>query len=236
VYRPELPRIYELIDSLPTPVPADAYFHDFDASLAQIPQKLRLFRDIEQELEGLDVAAWRFLKEELTPLLTARHPQRGWQPLFDKLNQAKAYNYLKRNECVDVAFIPPSRNKRQQTPDLKATQQSIPVLCEVKTVNISATEAERRVTGGVGMTIAELHDGFFRKLGSDLARAKAQMEAFDTNPSTRMIVYVIVNFDDFLHEYADRYREQIDSYLEGNRTAGLDIVLDIKSPFRAALT
>jgi hypothetical protein len=34
----------------------------------------------------------------------ARTPVRGWQPLFDKLNQAKAYNYLKQAGCTNIAF------------------------------------------------------------------------------------------------------------------------------------
>jgi hypothetical protein len=58
MYRKELPRIYELRDLLPVSPPAGACFRDLDQSLAQIPQKLRQFRDIEQDLQGLDPAAW----------------------------------------------------------------------------------------------------------------------------------------------------------------------------------
>jgi hypothetical protein len=236
MYRRELPRIYELVESLPAPAPPGAYFQNLEASLAQIPQKLRQFRDLEQDLEGLDDASWRFLKEELVPLLMARDPQRGWQPLFDKLNQAKAYNYLKREGCTDIAFVPPAPQKGRQTPDLKARQVSIPVLCEVKTINISAIEAERRATGGVGVTTTELNQGFFGKLASDLAQAKGQMDAYDRSPSTRKIVYIIVNFDDTLHEYAVRYREQVERYIAREPVAGLEIALDIKPPFYTALT
>jgi putative transposase len=179
VYRRQLPRIYELVDLLPVPMPPDAYFQNFEASLGQIPQKLKQFRDLERELQGLDDSAWRFLKEEVTPLLTARDPRRGWGPLFDRLNQAKAFNYLKRAGCTDISFIPPAPGKGQKTPDLRAFEESIPVLCEVKTINVSAIEAERRAAGGAGMTVAELDQGFFRKLASDLARAKSQMDAYE---------------------------------------------------------
>lgn len=92
MFRKELPRIYELRDLLPDPVPLGAYFQNLEESLARIPQKLKQFRDIERDLEGLDPEAWEALKSDLKPLLAAKHPTRGWQSLFDKLNEAKAYN------------------------------------------------------------------------------------------------------------------------------------------------
>jgi hypothetical protein len=94
MYRRQLPHIYELHDLIPVP-PPNAYFRDLDRTLAEIPQKLKQYRDVEKDLQGLDPAAWAFLKSELAPLLTAKDAKRGWQPLFDKLNEAKAYNYLK---------------------------------------------------------------------------------------------------------------------------------------------
>jgi hypothetical protein len=60
VHRRELPRIYELRDLLPEPLPPEAYFQNLDKSLAEIPQKLRQFREIEKDLQGLDTAAWSF--------------------------------------------------------------------------------------------------------------------------------------------------------------------------------
>ena len=58
VYRRELPRIYELRDLLPNPPPPGAYFCNLDRSLAEIPQKLRQFRDLESDLQGLNATAW----------------------------------------------------------------------------------------------------------------------------------------------------------------------------------
>ena len=107
VHRRELPRIYELRDLLPNPPPPGAYFCDLDKSLAEIPQELRQFRDLESDLQGLNAAAWNFLKSELEPLLTAQDAKRGWQPLWDRLNQAKAYNHLKDAGYRNIEFIPP---------------------------------------------------------------------------------------------------------------------------------
>lgn len=235
MFRKELPRIYELRDLLPDPVPLGAYFQNLEESLARIPQKLKQFRDIERDLEGLDPEAWEALKSDLKPLLAAKHPTRGWQSLFDKLNEAKAYNYLKNAGCSDVRFIPRSKISGQRTPDLSASKGGTKTLCEVKTINHSEVEATRRHNGGVGAVTDRLEQGFFDKLSADLKNAKSQMLAYDTDASTRRIVYVILNFDDHLHEYFDRYREQIDEQLSSCTPDGLEVVLESKPPFYGAM-
>lgn len=68
-------------------------------------------------MAGLDPSAWAFLKSEVVPLLLVRDVIRGWQPLFDKLNQAKAYNHLKEVGYDAVRFIPRS-SVGEKTPDL----------------------------------------------------------------------------------------------------------------------
>jgi hypothetical protein len=235
MFRHELPRIYELHDLVPDSAAPDFYFRNLDQSLAGIPQKLKQYRDIEVDLHELDPAAWAFLKCELAPLLTNKDVLRGWQPIFDKLNQAKAYNYLKRAAYERVEFIPPAKVKGQQTPDLQAWSGSAEALCEVKTINISEIEALRRDTGGVGTSTDRLGTGFFTKLDSDLRKAKSQMDAFDSNPAIRRIVYVIINYDDNLHEYSDRYQPQIDAFLKShNPVPEIEVRLDIKPPFYGA--
>jgi hypothetical protein len=232
VYRSELPRVFELRDLVAQSLSPDTYFQSFEQSLSEIPQKLKQFRDIERDLQGLDADAWTFLKGEVAPLLAARDSKRGWQSLFDKLNQAKAYNYLKRAGYLNIRFVPPSAIRGQQTPDLQADG----VLCEVKTINISEIEANRRDSGSVGTSTDSLDEGFFRKLSSDLRKAKGQMVAFCADSGVKLISYVIVNFDDSLHEYADRYQTNIDQYIAGDPVPGLQVVFDIKPPFYTAMS
>jgi hypothetical protein len=236
MYRSELPRVFELNDLIENPRPPDAFFRDFDRSLAEVPQKKKQFRDIENELQGLESAAWTQLKAEAASLLTAKDGKRGWQALFNILNQAKAYNYLKRLGCTNIRFIPVSRAKGQQTPDLGADLGPVKVLCEVKTINISEDEATRRNSGGVGTSTDRLEAGFFNKLTSDLMRAKTQMLAYGADSATKMIAYVVVNFDDLSHEYVDRYQVQIDQYVSDNPVPGLEIAFDIKPAFCASMS
>lgn len=234
MYRNELPRIYELRDLLPNPLPTGAYFRDLDSTLATIPQKLKQFRDFESELQGLDAAAWTYLKAELMPLLTAKHKRRGWQQLFDKLNQAKAYNYLVCIGCTDVRFIPESKSEGQRTPDLEALSQGRHVLCEVKTINVSEDEANRLRNGGVGVPSDQLPEPFFNKLASSLTEAMAQTRAYSTSTDTERIAYIIVNFDDRMHEYADQYQVQISQFMANNPTPGLEVRFDIKEAYYLA--
>lgn len=234
MFRTELSRIYELSDLVPKPHPSDFYFKDIE-KLGEIPQQLRQFRDLERDLQSLEESAWNFLKSELTPLLSVRDTARGWQALFDMMNLAKAYRHLKTARHEKIEFIPRSIIKGQQTPDLRSQLDSANVLCEVKTINISEVEAERRVSGGVGTTAFAMGEGFFRKLESDLTQAKKQMLAFDPRPTTKKVVYVIVNFDDLLHELVDIYRTEIDNYLVKKGPFDLQVILDIKPAFYAAM-
>jgi hypothetical protein len=233
VYRKELPRVFELHDLVQPSSSPEAYFQNFEKSLSEIRPKLKQFRDIEEDLQGLDANAWAFLKSEVAPLLAAKDPKRGWQSLFDKLNQAKAFNYLKNAGYANVRFVPPSPVKGQQAPDLEANG----VVCEVKTVNVSEVEAHRRFSGGVGSVADSLEEGFFNKLTSDLRKAKAQMVAHKAGDDVKHIAYIIVNFDDRLHEYADRYQVQIDKYIADDPVPGLEVVVfDIKPPFYTAMS
>ena len=232
MYRNELPRIYELRDLLPDSIPANAYFQNLDTSLLNSPLKLRYYRDLEQDLAGLDAAAWAFLRSEVKPLLLDRYQNRGWQPLFDKLNQAKGYNHLKAAKFQTVSFVQPVLGRK--TPDLEARDGARYALCEVKTVNVSEVEAQRRILGGVGRVSDELESGFFKKLSSDLAKAQKQLAAFDADSTAKKLAYVVINFDDSLHEYADRYREQIERYMACHPTPDLEVVFYWKPPFRSA--
>lgn len=111
------------------------------------PQKRRFFLDIERELQTLDLEAWEFLKKEALPRLKAKHPTRGWQQLFETLNEAKGFNYLTLIGCTGVKFIPRSKSDRVQTPDLQAELSAKKVICEVKTISASDVETERRHCG-----------------------------------------------------------------------------------------
>jgi hypothetical protein len=226
----DLPRLSELREHSIRLGSPKAYFRHDDTKFSD-PRKRWFFLDVEHDLQGLDDEAWRIVKSEALPRLKAQDGARGWQQLFETLNEAKAYNYLVRIGCADVRFIPRSKIKGVRTPDLRGLLASKKVLCEVKTINPSAREIDRRRTGGVGTTLAHLEVGFFTKLMSDINAAASQMLTHDADADTRRIVYVVVNFDDNLGECAVEYQKDIEAFVGSVTVPNTEIVLDVKPPF-----
>jgi hypothetical protein len=223
----ELQRVLE-IKTCAIKLDSPKAFFQHDDDKLENPAKRPLFIELEGDLQALDLEAWKHLKSEICDRLKQKTELRGWQQLIDILNEAKGYRYLASIGCTDVAFIPRSKAK---TPDLKAVRGNIKVLCDVKTINISDDEAVRRFVGGVGTTLAQLPEGFFRKLLSHLETASAQMRTFNPEDDVQRVVYLVVNTDDCFNEYADAYRSQIENYLAHGWSADVEVILDIKSAF-----
>jgi hypothetical protein len=206
------------------PDPADYYFDIADSNVVQTKH----VREIERDLQPLDNVAWEVLKRDLIPLVTKRHRKRGWQQLLDKLNEAKGYNYLVGIGCTQVEFIPRSSS---QTPDLKARLGSKLVLCEVKTLNTSDVEVECRKNGGVRSILTELPLGFVKKLTATLETARKQMMAYCPDAEPEKILFLVVNYDDILHEYAENYSAQLEEFVATRPLQDLRIEFHIKPPF-----
>lgn len=230
----ELQRVSELRDYSINLNSPKAYFRADDDKLTN-PHKRGFFVALERELQGLDVEAWEFLKGEALPRLRSPHSTRGWQQLFDTLNEAKGYNHLVRIGCTDIKFIPRATTDKVQTPDLRGFLGPTRVLCEVKTINVSDDEANRFATGGVGTTLRNLEKEFFDKLSSVIRTAASQLLAFDKDLTSRRIAYVVFNFDDRIHEYADDYQQQIEAHIAGASLPNIEVVLEVKPPFHSVV-
>ena len=218
------PRMHELIALIEDRSDPGAYFQNFDDSIQVEPSKAKVWFAREQELQRLDIESWRSLKNEARPYVTSKHNSRGWEQLISILNQARAYNYLLDMGCEVIRFIPRAIIKNIKTPDLAGSLNGRKVICEVKTINISKIETDRRNSGGVGTSSDVLEPGFFNKLKSDLNQAKLQLDAHDNSGECRHMAFVVPNFDDFLAEYKANYFLQIDEYLGRETVPGLDVV------------
>lgn len=215
------------------------YFENFESSLVDNPVKRKYFFHLGAELAGLDTVAWGHLKAQVLPIFESRHEVRGWQAAFDKLNEAKAYNYLMTIGCTEVAFIPVSSASGQKTPDLQGKLGTNRVLCEVKTINPSDLEAaaRRAVANGqivAGSTQGYLPDAFFRKLAATLVAAETQMKSYCPDGTARQIVYVILNFDDLLNQYVEDYLVQIRDFVTNSEVPDVEIAFDVKPKFYSA--
>ncbi len=226
----ELPRTYELVASLKGA--PRSYFKNFAASLRDNPIKKKYFVDIEAELASLDPAAWDHLRTKVGPLFLKKEKVRGWQGPFSELNEAKAYNYLVRSGYTSVEFVP--RNSDIKTPDLRAKLGGVDVLCEAKTINRSTRAIVAQLQNPVSSVAILLSKEFFLKIASTIRRADLQMAAFSMAVDIKRIVYIVINFDDWLHEYVDRYLIQIQEREKEFVLPGLEIVVDAKPKFYSA--
>lgn len=228
VLRNGLERVFDLKEMLSDASHPDAYFQNFEVSLLENPQKLEAFKKIEGTLSVLDADAWEYLKVMASRHLTrpSPHKGRGWQAFFDLISEAQGYKYLRSIGCTNIHFITPDE---QRTPDLAATHDGGPVLCEVKTINISDDEAGRRRRIYAGTPVAsrtptELGLPYLTKLRKTLSKAIRQLDVADPSRSARRIVFVVLNFDDWVGDYYPAYFREIDAHLVAHPIDGAEIV------------
>jgi hypothetical protein len=224
-----LPRLYELKDADPNPTHPDAYFHDFEARFENSSHVLDVFKKTERTFAPLDDEAWRDLKGRAALCLMLRGAGRGWQKLFDTFNEAKGYIYLQKVGCVDIAFIKRAKKQRRKTPDLRAIQNGAPVLCEVKTINVSEDEVARRLRVSQGEIFAtdvpnQVTAEMLNKVHATVKHAITQLDGEDPQRAARRIVFTILNFDDWLGHFQADYIAQLDAHLLAHPIAGAELV------------
>ena len=220
------PRLYELKDAVPDQTHPDAYFQHFEERLVESEHVRSLYMKVERPLGMLDAEAWRVLKERLVPLLTARDGKRGWRELFDTLNESKGYAYLRSIGCAEVAFI---EREGKKTPDLSAVLGSSRVLCEVKTINMSQAEADRRDRVHHGEILAfnvpvHVTPQMLQKVSSTLEYAVEQLDHEDPQRVAQRIIFTVLHFDDSVCDYQAEYIADIDAHLLANPIAGAELV------------
>jgi len=222
----EFPRLYELKDAVPDPTHPNAYFQHFAERLVESEHVRYVYMKVERPLGVLDAEAWRDLKERAIPFLTARDEKRGWQSLFDTLNESKGYAYLRSIGCNEVEFI---KRQDKKTPDLRAMLDGNRLLCEVKTVNMSQVEADRRdrvAHGEIRAFRVPVHvtPQMLQKVSATLEHAVEQLDHEDPQRAARRIVFTVLHFDDSVCDYQAEYLADIDTHLLANPVAGADLV------------
>lgn len=188
-------RINELV-SLHSPDDERSRFYKFWESFSDIPERVKAFKAIENELLSLDEQAWLFLKNEAKDLILKSNDQRGWNQLFEKLNEAKGYCFLKTIGCIDISFIPRAANNNIETPDLKGSKNGSLLLAEVKTINISDDLVSARKSGSVMIAHNTLTPGLENKLNSTFKKAASQLNSYPQPKNTTKYIYLVATYDD----------------------------------------
>ena len=214
-------RLYEfkkICDELPNP--SDCYFHDLDELLKN---EKSCYTTLDNELNRLDEISWEFLKKECSHDLCQNNNKRGWTQLFNKLNEAKGYGYLVDKGCHIVEFIPTSKINGVETPDLKGSNEEANFLCEVKTINLSDFEIQRRANGSVKEVCYELNDGLRFQLSKVIDKAKSQLKSYQVVNVKGRIVFVVVYNDDWQLEAKTMIYPKIESYVNNLVEDGIEI-------------
>src|SRR5207249_4450515 len=128
--------------------------------------------------------------------------------------------------CSEIGFI---RRGKEKTPDLRAVLNGRRVLCEVKTINMSADEADcrQRIHQGevIGRSVpttvtAQVLD----KVTDTLRRAIEQLDREDPMRTARRIVFTVLHFDDSVGDYQPEYLAQLDAHLAAKPLAAAELV------------
>jgi hypothetical protein len=230
MFRNQFQRLYELRDLVEDPTSSNAYFQNFDELLESSEHVRSVYARWEHVLQVLNADAWEMLKIEAAPHVLSSEPKyRGWQALFDCLNEANAYRYLVKIGCSRVAFIP---RTTKQTPDLEGWLEGQQILCEVKTINISDEEVHARCSSVVTSIAIRLEPGFFNKLSADISKASLQLAEYDSEKRARHLIYISPHFDDFLAQCKETYFEQIDAFVAERQFTGVELVFhNAHTPF-----
>jgi hypothetical protein len=224
--REEFPRIHQLREKCP----------NFASEIDEHPVKKKHFMHIEADLQKLQPNDWQHLKQKTINLCNKMDAKRGWQYVFDSLNEAKAYVYLVDYiHCTCVEFIPKST---KVTPDLRGRVGNSTVLCEVKTINCSDKEAIARRKRDVRLVAHIIREGLFTKLKNTINSAEKQLRSYKqevhSRENTLNIIYIVLNFEESLNEYIDQHTNEINDRVDELLIPEIEILFDVKPPFYSA--
>ncbi len=206
MYRSLLPRIYEIKD-LCTNDTEHSYFNRLDNIITNSSLAKDFYKCLDDELFQLDHNSWDFFKSDIISEIATYDKNRGWFQLFNRLNEVKGFIYLKNIGCSNVKFIERSREK---TPDLKGKLDEENIYCEVKTINISESEIEKRKKPKLRRCSYDLPDEFFNKLSKVIQSAELQF----FEKSEKNIIYIIINFDEISFDPQEKFFEDIECFLK----------------------
>lgn len=218
-------RLYELKDiSAKNGNSKDCYFEDLNELIGR---ENLYYTKLANELNRLDESSWKFLKKEISHELCIKNNKRGWAQLFSKLNEAKGYGHLLDKGCNKVNFIPKSQKNGVETPDLIVMDNEITFLCEVKTINKSDCEIQRRKDRSTKEVGFELNDGLKSQLDKVIIKAKSQLANYPNSNVMSKIVYVLLDNDDWQPEAKEALYPEIISYIQKFNEDGVEIEIKL---------
>jgi len=225
IWPQQFPRFNELYER------SDQMHHDncFRA-LGQPPVALddelwgKFFDWYEQRLQRLDAGAWEQLLIKCLPYVCRKDRRRGWEQLWNHLNEALGYALLAERGYSKIQFID---RGDEGTPDLTGAIESVSEFVEVKTVNCSDEDINRRnewppVARDVGYG---LPPKFSAKVLKTIDESRNQLLRH-AEPADVRIILLVVSFDSDFKFVGENYR-QLQELVAANRSSEVELVLQI---------
>jgi hypothetical protein len=194
------PKLYELCKLSQSQVlesHENNYFHNFEEEGNDSKDRLK---SLESDLSCLDKEAWEYLKNKLSISKAMINPseKRKWEQFSDYLNEIKGYLYLKDAGCDEIQYI---EEEIKKTPDFYAVKNNDKYLLEVKTINISDDEAERRQPdnlGGCRSLEPGINSGLNSQIISKIKQAEKQLETYKKNKissNCKLYIMICIKYD-----------------------------------------
>ncbi len=204
-WQDEYPRLFDLFEASEQ-CDKDNYF-SLMSNLTTRIYGAETYRKWEGILSQLDSIAFNCLVQKAKRAVSIRNDARGWEQLFNSLNEAKGYLYLKEKGYQSIVFV---KETTESTPDLYAKSDNKSALLEVKTIRKSDVDIPRdRVWQGVDI----IPEGLKNKINNDFNKAIEQFNCFGRKVDLS-ICYFIVSLDlalDMNQSNRDRLAEYIES-------------------------
>jgi hypothetical protein len=204
-------RIRELIAVVEEAHPKDRFFANIDTTLRASRQARAQYRAYGRALNCLDTQSWAEIKDKAARHFLDHRKGQLKQGFFNQLNEAFAYEYLRRRGHSNVRVL---REDGKTKPDIEYWEGRERKYCEVKTIGISEEQLARwrEVKAFSGSTYSELSAGFLNKLSSTISGAWHQVASHGKTG----LVFLVLLFDDFTLTYYERYRAQIVERLQNH--------------------
>lgn len=216
-------RVHDLIAAVRTAHPTDPFFSNFETSLRTHPLKRSYYAAYERAFSCLDDSSWTNLRSKAVDHFSNSRPKGGKAPLFDQLNDAFAYRWLVNRGFSQVTVLPEDRHATLKSPDISFCGCGQQFACDVKTLNVSNDELDRRCAPPKyydwSTTFLTLHPTFFKKIDDAVAKGTKQIRTHCKNG----LVFILVHSDDYASTFHREHRVRIASHLR--RFQGIAVVV-----------
>lgn len=216
------PRLFELYLASNTQAPSNWFLQN--GVIDALQRNDATARDIERELEELDDGAWDALKAKAKHYVHKTDEYGYHKQLFECLNEAKGYLYLKREGYKEIKFL--EARLGQGTPDLSGWRLGRLAAVEVKTVNESVgqkkyfeTPRETREMVEAEYTVPE---GLKAEILRAIESARSQLVGYDAIEIGRRIIYLVFRPDFNFHG-----DDELLAFIRSQGGSGCEIFLHI---------